>query len=148
MKFWDSSAIVPLVTGELQSEKAYSFLSHDRGIIVWSLSLTEVYSALYRKLREGKLSELELVESLSQLSLLQQGWSEITQIESVRLKANRLLAVHPLRAADALQLAAALIAFEDNSEGKEVVTFDNVLALAAKREGFTVLTSPDPAENS
>ena len=142
MKFWDSSAIVPLVTCELTSEQAYSILSLDRGMIVWSLSLTEIYSALYRKVREEKILESELTESVNQLSLLQRGWSEMNQIESVRLKANRLLAVHPLRAADSLQLAAALLAFEDHPEGQAFVTFDKNLAIAAKKEGFTLPLSP------
>jgi predicted nucleic acid-binding protein len=57
--------------------------------------------------------------------------------------ATRLLRVHPLRAADALQLAAAIIAAEDDPRSLPFVTLDDRLALAAEREGFPVV---DPAK--
>jgi hypothetical protein len=51
----------------------------------------------------------------------------------------RLLRNHPLRAADALQLAAALIASEETPQTLEFICLDDRLALAARREGFTVI---------
>lgn len=54
-----------------------------------------------------------------------------------------LLELHPLRAADALHLAAALLAVEERPQGLGFVTFDLRLADAAEREGFAVL--PDRA---
>lgn len=53
--------------------------------------------------------------------------------------AARLLRVHPLCAADALQLAAARMAAEDRPETLPFVTLDDRLALAAQREGFEVI---------
>jgi predicted nucleic acid-binding protein len=49
-----------------------------------------------------------------------------------------LLRVHVLKAADALQLAAARVWAGDVADG-ELVTLDERLALAARLEGFRVL---------
>jgi hypothetical protein len=54
-------------------------------------------------------------------------------------RARRLLAAHPLRAADALQLAAALVACDERSDMLAFVTLDDRLAKAARRGGFVVV---------
>ncbi|MFY9343542.1 MAG: hypothetical protein WAT39_13685 [Planctomycetota bacterium] len=59
-------------------------------------------------------------------------------------RARRLLANHPLRAADACQLAAALIACRERPDALGFVTLDSRLAEAARREGFTVLPAAVP----
>ena len=64
-----------------------------------------------------------------------------------RKSAIRILRVHPLRAADALQLAAAIAAAEDNPATLPFVTFDDRLGQAAARDGFVVVPSRlDPGE--
>lgn len=141
MRFWDSSAIIPLLVSEEETKRCRALLEQDPEMLVWTFTLTEVFSALYRKVREGILAETHLPKIMERLKHLEECWSEIIQIETTRRKAHRLLAVHPLRAADALQLAAALLAFEDHPEGESLVTFDKNLALAARREGFQVLPS-------
>ncbi len=139
MKFWDSSAIVPLLVPEAETKICRELAEKDPEMLVWTFTLTEIFSALYRKLREGGVSESEFVSIRSRLIELSKDWFEVITIEVTRQKAHRLLAVHPLRAADALQLAAALVAFEDHPEGEEFVTFDKNLAEAARREGFQVM---------
>lgn len=141
MKFWDSSAIVPLVVSECETATCKHLLEKDPDMIVWAFTVTEVLSAIHRKIREGTLPHKELPSIRERLSNLQEGWSEVIQLEVVRQKANRLLAIHPLRAADSLQLAAALVASDDQPEGEEMVTFDKNLADAARREGFRVIPS-------
>ncbi len=47
--------------------------------------------------------------------------------------------IHPLRAADAMQLAAALVWTEDATSGAEFVCLDQNLREAALKEGFTIL---------
>lgn len=136
MRFWDSSAIIPILIPEPETTKAVNLHQKDPVMIVWALTATEIHSAVHRKLRSGELKTEEFTSFWEHLELLKEGWNEIFQIETVRSRANRLLAVHPLRAADALQLAAALIAFEDHPEGQEFVSFDDVLTSAAQREGF------------
>jgi hypothetical protein len=76
------------------------------------------------------------------LEALEKDWTENIDFESVRERAGRLLAVHPLSAADALQLAAALVAVDERPRGFGFVTLDDRLAAAAVREGFALLTGP------
>ena len=64
-------------------------------------------------------------------------------MDAVRSRAVALLARHPLRAADALQLASALVLAEGDPSSLEFVCLDNNLADAAEREGFTVLSWPE-----
>ena len=66
-------------------------------------------------------------------------WQEVEAGDLVRETAIRLLRVHPLRAADSLQLAAAFVAAEGRPSTLEFVTLDDRLALAAQREGFVVI---------
>lgn len=139
MRFWDSSAIVPVLLSEKETAECKNLLKKDPEIAVWALTSTEVLSAVYRKAREGSLVGPHLSPVLENLRRIAAGWNVVTQLETTRDKANRLLAVHPLRAGDALQLAAALITFEEHPEGEEFVTLDKNLADAARREGFYVL---------
>lgn len=139
MKFWDSSALVPLVVPETETATVIPLQKKDPEIIVWLGTVTELYSAIYRKIREGTISAADISLIRSRITQLQKGWTEVVQFETVRARAHRLLSVHPLRAADSLQLAAAIIACEDHPEGTEFVTFDSTLAEAARREGFTIL---------
>ncbi len=139
MKFWDSSAIVPLIIQEEQSKLCENLFKEDSQILVWTYTATEVLSALFRKYREGKLSDQELLIPQEKLNQLESSWSEVLPKESIKLRAHRLLATHSLRAADALQLAAALVAFRDQPEEKHFITFDQNLVKAARQEGFRVI---------
>jgi predicted nucleic acid-binding protein len=141
MKFWDSSAIVPLVIAEKTSAWCHSLAKTDPQMIVWFLTPTEILSALSRLERSKNIQRQELLESKSRLKLWRQVWTEIIHFEAVRERAERLLEVHPLRAADALQLAAALIAFREKPQGNSFVCLDSRLATAADKEGFEVLYS-------
>ncbi|MFQ5928392.1 MAG: type II toxin-antitoxin system VapC family toxin [Acidobacteriota bacterium] len=138
MRFWDSSAIVPLVCQESASRETIKLYKQDTRIVVWTLTPTEVLSALCRKLREGSLSRQEFKLSRDELQLLSDDWMEVHAVELVRDRAHRLLELHPIRAADALQLASALVATEDRPRGFEFVSYDAVLASAAEKEGFTI----------
>jgi len=110
-------------------------------VLVWALAATEVSSALARKRRKGALSLRLHAVAKRRLAMLEDAWNEIAQYEAVRLRARRLLETHPLSAADALHLAAALVAVEERTVGFSFVTFDNRLAEAADKEGFQVLVS-------
>lgn len=140
MRFWDSSAIVPLVCAEAESRRCRFWLREDPVVIVWSLAATEVISAVARKRREGRLERPAFTVAKRRLQKLEDAWSEVAEIDAVRARARRLLEIHALRAADALHLAAALVAFEERTAGLAFVTFDTRLGDAAEREGFTVLS--------
>ena len=66
-------------------------------------------------------------------------WTEISALGAVRDRAVRLVATHPVRAADAMQLGAALVAVADRPAGHAFVCTDGRLRDAAGREGFLVL---------
>ncbi len=136
MRFWDSSAIVPLLIQEKTTEKALEWYRQDAAVLVWCLSSTEVVSALQRRYRESAVTEDELTSARQRLHLLSQDWLEVSAIRVVRERAERLLAVHPLKAADSLQLGAALVATEERPRGTVFLTFDRNLERAAFKEGF------------
>jgi uncharacterized protein len=139
MRFWDSSALVPLVCRETQSGRCREWLRRDRDLVVWALAAPEIVSALTRKVREGALPSKTFRAAKARLAGLERGWNEVIDLDTVRTRARRLLETHPLRAADALHLGAALVAFEERTAGVPFVTFDQQLAEAAAKEGFTVL---------
>ena len=80
----------------------------------------------------------EVTEALALVRQLAESWHEIVPSDAVRRTAERLLRTHPLRAADSLQLAAALIAADHNPATLEIVCLDSRLGSAARREGFVV----------
>ena len=139
MRFWDSSAVVPLICRERQTAPIIQMYAADMDMLVWGLSRTEILSALCRKVREGALPRNRFEEAVAKLEALQADWTENVDYEAVRERAGRLLVLHPLSAADALQLAAALVAVEEKTRGFAFVTLDDRLAQAAAREGFALI---------
>lgn len=139
MKFWDSSAIVPLLVGESSSAAVLSEYERDPEVLVWWATEAECVSALARLEREANLDAPSMNLALRRLDALARAWREIQPITRLRQTAVRLLRVHPLRAGDALQLAAAIVAAEDHPETLPFVSLDDRLALAAEREGFAVV---------
>ncbi len=139
MKFWDSSALVPLLVAEQATQPLSMLAAQDAELIVWWASETECVSALARRIREESLDTTGAKQAFERLGQLASGWHEIEPSEVLRETAIRFLRVHPLRAADALQLAAAFAASEGRPVSLEVVTLDERLAGAARKEGFTVI---------
>jgi predicted nucleic acid-binding protein len=131
--------VVPLVVAEEETDHCRRLLTEDAEVVVWFFTPVEVISALTRRRREGSLKLPDFRKAKAQLVLLERAWSEVILLERVREHARRLLESHPLRAADALQLAAAVLASEENPQGVPFVTLDHRLALAAEKEGFKVL---------
>jgi hypothetical protein len=111
-------------------------------MLVWAFSAVEVISALARKRREGTLDARRFGAAKRRLAEIEGAWNEVVHYDAVRARSRRLLETHALRSADALQLAAALVAVEENTAGVEFVSFDPRLADAAAKEGFTVLPPP------
>lgn len=138
MRFWDSSAILALLLREERSPETLRVYREDVEQAVWCLTEVEVASALSRRVREGIEPDDER-SARTQLGFLMTRWMEITSLESVRSRALRLLATHSLRAADALQLAAALVSCDERTESLPFVCLDDRLAEAARKERFPVL---------
>ena len=130
--------ILPLIVAEPSTESLQAIAREDPAMCVWWGSEIECVSALARLEREDALAEAEMMTALERLDSLAQAWNEVQPVVAVRVAARRLLRVHPLRAADALQLAAAVVAAEGAPASLALVTLDERLASAARREGFAV----------
>lgn len=139
MRFWDSSAIVPLCVDVPEAPATRALLRADRAMAVWWATRTECVSALARQVREGSIELRGERQTRAILAALGRAWWEVQPSEAVRTLAERLLATHALRAADALQLAAALQWRGGPSTGAQFVSFDGRLRGAAYAEGFAVL---------
>jgi hypothetical protein len=139
MRFWDASAIFPLLVEEPSSAEIVQIYREDPGVVAWCLTGVEVWSAVTRRRREGRLRSPEIRLLRQRLTDSVQSWSHVQDITAVRARALRVLDVHPLRAADALQLGAALVFANDRPVDCPFVTLDDTLAEAAEIEGFPVL---------
>jgi predicted nucleic acid-binding protein len=142
VKFWDASAIVPLLTEEATTERLRGLARRDPGMFVWRASEVECVSALARLERSAVLDVNGVRHALDRLRKLADRWHEIEPSEVIRENAMRFLRVYPLRAADALQLAAGFIAADRRPASVQFVTLDERLADAAQKEGFSLVDIP------
>ena len=142
---WDTSALVPLLVTEAGSDIAMTWLREDPAIVTWALTRTELSSSIERRAREERLSAAQRKQLLRDINRLCDDAHEVTDVLAVRERAATLLAHHPLRAADACQLAAALLTAEARA-GTELamVVLDRRLAVAADIEGLDVASWPTP----
>ncbi len=142
MRFWDSSAILPLIVEEVASVHMRSLHKSDRGMLVWWGTLVECRSGLARRERAGMIPATVGNEAERALNELAQYWTEVEPVDAVRDVASRLLGIHDLRAADALQLAAAVVARSDAPRTLQFVCLDRRLAAAASKEGLVAIGDP------
>lgn len=138
MKFWDTSALLPLFVDEPATESCAALLSSDPSVIVWEGTSVELLSALSRYRRHS--SGFDDLWPGVRHEMLQRwmSWSRVADLAKATLRAQRLVNVHPLTTGDAFQLAAALVACEDQPQWIDFVTRDAALASAARIEGFQV----------
>jgi predicted nucleic acid-binding protein len=139
MRFWDASAVVPLLLAEPTTKRLQRLAAADPAMLVWWATEVECASALSRLERDGTIGAQVATEAFDRLTRLARGWHEVDPSDDVRAAAVRLLRVHPLRAADARQLAAAYVASERRPSSLAIVTLDDRLAAAARKEGFAVV---------
>lgn len=138
MRFWDSSAIVPLIVEEADTALRRRQLEADGRMLVWYATWAEIESALCRKDREVAGIGDSVEAARTRLVRLAASWTEIEPTQQVRARALRLLRTHALRAADAFQLAAALVVFRERTAAHDFLTGDARLREAARAEGFRV----------
>ena len=139
MKFWDASALIPLCLHERETPSLKRLVQADQSVLAWWASPIECLSALARLRRENTLSVEEEEQAHTILRALMAGWTEVEPSEPVREQAARVLRLHPLRAADSLQLAAALVWCQGDPSHRELVCLDQRLREAGRREGFSIL---------
>ena len=138
MRYWDASAIVPLIVHEESTEAARSWLAEDPVIVTWAWTRVELVGAVERRYREGALTRSQRRTALDRFASLAEAWDEVIDLLAVRSRALLLLARHPLRAVDSGQLAAALLVAEQGLPGLGFVCLDQRLAMAADIEGLRV----------
>jgi predicted nucleic acid-binding protein len=105
-------------------------------MIVWWSAPVEIRGAFARLLRMGQLTSNEHVGAQVRLDELRSNWREISPEQAIRVQAERLVDRFPLRAADALQLAAALAWCLGKPRGRPFISGDNRLLDAARQLGF------------
>ncbi len=138
MRFWDSSALVPLLVTEVTSDLRRTQYDADPWAVVWFGTLVEIESSLVRRQRDGQLPADVEHAARKRLTEITKQWTEVIPTNEVRARAIRLLRVHQLRAADAFQLAAALTFCREQPQHLPFLTVDQRLRDAASLEGFPV----------
>jgi predicted nucleic acid-binding protein len=136
--FWDASALVPLSLREAASPQARA-LAAQYSMVVWWATLAEMHGAIARVERSGQLSALATQAARQVVAALKGDWKEIVPSLALRDRACQLLASHPLRTADSLQLAAATVWCGNRPAGRTFLSGDLRLCEAAAIEGFTVI---------
>jgi len=139
VSFWDTSAVIPLTIVEPATDEVRPLLEADPGMAVWWATRIECVSAMQRRLREHAAAKATVRDALHLVAVLAKEWTEVAPTEVLRKRAERLLAVHAIRAADAMQLAAALVWARDDPNRHGFVCLGDRLRDAAGREGFHVL---------
>ncbi len=139
MNFWDTSAVVALLVDELGSVSVGELRVRDPALLVWWATRVECASAIARLQREQALNAGEGERAQTDLSALASAWGEVEPTTAVRDRAILYTARHSLRAADALQLAAASVGLSAiGAHGSAFVCLDRRLAAAARTEGLNV----------
>jgi predicted nucleic acid-binding protein len=115
----------------------YRSIAREFDITTWWVTYLECAAALARHAREGS-APAQIAESYRVLEQLSHEWIEIQPNERLRRAAVRVVKNHELRAGDALQLGAALVACRFGAQPARFLTEDLRLKQAAEREGFIV----------
>ena len=139
MRYWDSSALVPLCVEEASTQHMRQLLTIDPIVITWWTTELECVSAISRLEREGRLSAQACSQALRRLQNMGETWNVVEPVVGIRDTARRLLRGHPLRTADALQLAAAILSCRNQPRAFAFVCLDARLSEAAEREGFSII---------
>ena len=136
MRFWDSSALVPLVLEEARSPICRAAARGDRDVVVWMF--TEILAAIHRAWLAKRLDDAQVVTAERRLGRLARAWKIVVDAPAVKDEARDVIRRHRMRTADALQLAAARLWANGRPKGRGFVTADHDLARAAEIEGFDV----------
>jgi hypothetical protein len=139
MIFWDSSALVALLVDEEDSELRRQQLRSDSDLAVWWGTPVECESALQRRVRDQSITASQARQARERLADLAASCYEVVPTPQLRTLSRRLLRTHPLRAADSLQLAAALTLWESGLHELFFACSDARLCAAAEAEGLHLI---------
>jgi predicted nucleic acid-binding protein len=119
--FWDANALVPLCVPVENPGPSRRLLREYIPVVWWGTGV-EVVSALYRRRREKLLSAQYL-----EVANRRRDFAEVC------------LERHELRAADAFQLASALVWCNERPKNRSFLCRDLRLRAAARTEGFSIV---------
>lgn len=140
--YLDASALVKLFVPERESETLNEALIGAQDVIVSDLALTEMASALGRRVRERRLTVAEARRLQREAEKLAGACHHVELTPPMHRRAERLLVSSqdvPLRALDALHVATALAA-----DAATVVAYDPRLRAAAASQGLVVVPELTP----
>jgi uncharacterized protein len=138
--FWDSSSLVPVCIVQRPTAAIRNLATKYR-FVVWWCTPVEIRGAFERLVRTGEMTSAEHARAQRSLDLMRLSWREMEPTEKLRAQAESLLKVFPLKAADSLQLAAALAWCGDNPQGRSFISGDKQLLAAASQLGFHAITT-------
>lgn len=104
--------------------------------MVWWGTPVELASAFARLLRMRELDSDGARLAEASLDQMRRRWREVRPDDALRIDAENFLSRFPLRAADALQLAAAMTWAMGRPQGRVFISGDAPLLEAAARLGF------------
>lgn len=133
--FWDSSALVPICVRQQASPLVHRLIGRYE-VVVWWATAVEIRSVMERLLRLKELSANQHAGAEKRLDQLRAVWTEVHPDTALRAQAEKILTRFPLRAADALQLSAAMTWAMDRPQGRAFISGDTALLDAARRLGF------------
>ncbi len=148
MRFWDASALVPLLVQQSATHSVAAIRAGDPAFVVWWGTVVECDSAIARLKRMGALDEAGAKRARASLDGLAETWIQVEPSDTIRSSARSLLAKHELTSGDAFQLAAALHGLPSGDRPIEFVCLDQRLRRGAEREGFALLPVPSTKEES
>jgi predicted nucleic acid-binding protein len=135
--FWDASALVPLCVRQGSTPQAFDWYKSYE-VVVWWATPVEIASALARLLRVKDLNASQWSKAWKSMTPLAETWYFIPPSTVIRANAIKLVEHYDLRAADALQLAAALAWCDSAPHGRTFLTLDDRLQQAAMLKGFDI----------
>lgn len=138
LRFFDTSGLLPWLRYEQNTAAITPLLSEGTPFFVWWGTASECESTLARLEREHAMHAGHQARARGRLKALQTTWHEVQPTAQVKQFATRILRTHPLKATDALQLAAALSLARNFPSDVLFITFDEQLRLVAEKEGFEV----------
>lgn len=151
MIFLDSSALVKLYVDEPGSDHVEQLLL-DAGpgaAVISRLAVVEVAAALTRRSRKGDLSLDDLSAVMGRIRSDAKTRFRVVELGGATMsRAIIVVEQHALRAADAIQLACALLAFGQARQqvGHALVSSDAELNNAAARESILVVDPTNQAD--
>ena len=137
MAFWGPSAIIRLCCWQPETADSRRLRREFKRMIVWWGTSVETRNALARLMRDGHLTREKRLRAAARFDLLRAAGDRILPTEKVRSLDEDLPDAHGVRAADALQLAAALVWCRELPKQRPFVCFAR-LSAAAIALGFSV----------